>query len=153
MRVYIVNWSVIHRQYLCNCLLYTHNLLVGWNKCPIGPRDQPQSHFHLGTPYGKDSKLSSSKSQLSAAILTDHPLARIFSFLILRYCNVTERDSSYIYQFNVKSVQVSPQVTEELQSKEANVYLPSLRMKVPDHVYVLGHSYTCHTLMKYNRYA
>jgi hypothetical protein len=25
--------------------------------------------------------------------------------------------------------------------KKANAYLPSLRMKVPDHVYVLGHSY------------
>jgi hypothetical protein len=37
--------------------------------------------------------------------------------------------------------------------KIVNVYLPSLRMKVPDHVYVLGHSYTCHTLIKYNRYA
>jgi hypothetical protein len=34
---------------------------------------------------------------------------------------------------------------------KVNVYLPSLRMKVPDHVYVLGHSYTCHTLIKYNR--
>jgi hypothetical protein len=37
--------------------------------------------------------------------------------------------------------------------KKGNVYLPSLRMKVLDHVYVLGHSYTCHTLIKYNRYA
>jgi len=39
MHVYIINWRVVHRQYLCNCLLSTHNLLVGWNKCPIGPRD------------------------------------------------------------------------------------------------------------------
>jgi hypothetical protein len=39
------------------------------------------------------------------------------------------------------------------QRRKRNVYLPSLRMKVPDHVYVLGHSYTCHTLIKYNRYA
>jgi tRNA G10 N-methylase Trm11 len=36
---------------------------------------------------------------------------------------------------------------------KVNVYLPSLMMKVPDHVYVLGPSYTCHTLIKYNRYA
>ena len=47
MHVYIINWRVVHRQYLCNCLLSTHNLLVGWNKCPIGPRDdgyrQPSS--------------------------------------------------------------------------------------------------------------
>jgi len=35
MHVYIINWRVVHRQYLCNCLLSTHNLLVGWNKCPI----------------------------------------------------------------------------------------------------------------------
>ena len=39
MHVHIINWRVVHRQYLCNCLLSTHNLLVGWNKCPIGPRD------------------------------------------------------------------------------------------------------------------
>ena len=39
MHVYIINWRVVHKQYLCNCLLSTHNLLVGWNKCPIGPRD------------------------------------------------------------------------------------------------------------------
>jgi hypothetical protein len=39
MHVYIINWRVVHRQYLCNCLLSTHNLLVGWNKCPIGPWD------------------------------------------------------------------------------------------------------------------
>ena len=39
MHVYIINWRVVHRQYLCNCLLSTHNLLVGWNKCLIGPRD------------------------------------------------------------------------------------------------------------------
>jgi hypothetical protein len=29
-----------------------------------------------------------------------------------------------------------------------NIYLPSLRMKIPDHEYVLGHSYTCRTLIK-----
>ena len=29
---------MVHRQYLCNTHC-THNLLVGWNKCPIGPRD------------------------------------------------------------------------------------------------------------------
>jgi hypothetical protein len=39
------------------------------------------------------------------------------------------------------------------QRNKVNVYLPSLRIKVPDHVYVLGHSYTCHTLINYNRYA
>jgi len=39
MHVYIINWRVVHRQYLCNCLLSIHNLLVGRNKCPIGPRD------------------------------------------------------------------------------------------------------------------
>jgi hypothetical protein len=39
------------------------------------------------------------------------------------------------------------------RDNKVNVYLPSLRMKIPDHVYVLGHSYTCHTLIKYNRYA
>jgi hypothetical protein len=32
---------------------------------------------------------------------------------------------------------------------KANVYLPSLMMKVPDHLYVLGDTYTCHTLIKY----
>jgi hypothetical protein len=40
-----------------------------------------------------------------------------------------------------------------LIKEKVNVYLPSLRMKVPDHVYALGHSYTCHTLIKYNRSA
>jgi hypothetical protein len=29
--------------------------------------------------------------------------------------------------------------------KKVNVYLPSLMMKVPDHLYVLGDTYTCHT--------
>jgi hypothetical protein len=37
--------------------------------------------------------------------------------------------------------------------KKENVYLPSLVMKVPDHLYVLGDTYTCHMLIKYNRYA
>jgi hypothetical protein len=32
---------------------------------------------------------------------------------------------------------------------QKNVYLPSLRMKLPDHVYVLGHSYTCYTYSCY----
>jgi len=32
MHVYIKNWRVVHRQYLCNCLLSTHNLLVGWKQ-------------------------------------------------------------------------------------------------------------------------
>jgi len=39
MHIYIINWRVVHRQYLCNYLLSTPNLLVGWNKCHIGPRD------------------------------------------------------------------------------------------------------------------
>jgi hypothetical protein len=38
-------------------------------------------------------------------------------------------------------------------NNKVNVYLSSLRTKVPDHLYVLGHSYTCQTLIKYNRYA
>jgi hypothetical protein len=29
--------------------------------------------------------------------------------------------------------------------KKVNVYLPSLIMKVPNHLYVLGDTYTCHT--------
>jgi hypothetical protein len=29
--------------------------------------------------------------------------------------------------------------------KKVNLYLPSLMMKVPDHLYVLGDTYTCHT--------
>jgi hypothetical protein len=29
--------------------------------------------------------------------------------------------------------------------KKVNVYLPSLMMKVQDHLYVLGDIYTCHT--------
>jgi hypothetical protein len=30
-------------------------------------------------------------------------------------------------------------------AQERNVYLPSLMVKVPDHLYVLGETYTCHT--------
>jgi hypothetical protein len=40
---------------------------------------------------------------------------------------------------------------DAVRKQKVNVYLPSLRMKIPDHVYVLGHSYTCHALIKYNR--
>jgi hypothetical protein len=29
--------------------------------------------------------------------------------------------------------------------KKVNVYLPSLMTKVPNHLYVLGDTYTCHT--------
>jgi hypothetical protein len=29
--------------------------------------------------------------------------------------------------------------------EKVNVYLPSLMMKVPNHLYVLGDTYTCHT--------
>jgi hypothetical protein len=36
--------------------------------------------------------------------------------------------------------------------KKINAYLPSLVMKVRDHLYVLGDKYTCHMLIKYNRY-
>jgi hypothetical protein len=34
--------------------------------------------------------------------------------------------------------------------KKVNVYLPFLMMKVPNHLYVLGDTYTRHTLIKYN---
>jgi hypothetical protein len=37
----------------------------------------------------------------------------------------------------------------ELALKKINVYLPSLRMKVPNHLYVLGETYTCHTYCCY----
>jgi hypothetical protein len=33
--------------------------------------------------------------------------------------------------------------------KKVNVYLPSLMMKVPNHLYVLGDTYTCHTYCCY----
>jgi hypothetical protein len=33
--------------------------------------------------------------------------------------------------------------------KKVNLYLSSLMIKVPDHVYVLGHSYTCYTYCCY----
>jgi hypothetical protein len=36
------------------------------------------------------------------------------------------------------------------ETHQKKIYLPSLRMKVPDHVYVLGHSYICY---KYSCYA
>jgi hypothetical protein len=29
--------------------------------------------------------------------------------------------------------------------QKVNVYLPSLMIKVPNHLYVLGDTYTCHT--------
>jgi hypothetical protein len=31
------------------------------------------------------------------------------------------------------------------KAKKVNIYLPSLMMKVPSHLYVLGDTYTCHT--------
>jgi hypothetical protein len=34
---------------------------------------------------------------------------------------------------------------EWLPTLEKYVYLPSLMMKVPNHLYVLGDTYTCHT--------
>jgi hypothetical protein len=50
-RIYIINWRVVHRQYLCNCLLSTYNL-ANRKVLPLGITAlQPQSHFHLGTPY------------------------------------------------------------------------------------------------------
>jgi hypothetical protein len=52
-----------------------------------------------------------------------------------------------------KTELVQKQKKAEYAKQKVNVYLPSLRMKVPDHVYVLGHSYTCYTLIKYNQYA
>jgi hypothetical protein len=33
----------------------------------------------------------------------------------------------------------------EIFLDKVNVYLPSLMMKVPKHLYVLGDTYTCHT--------
>jgi hypothetical protein len=36
-------------------------------------------------------------------------------------------------------------VTASKEIKKVNVYLPSLMMKVPNHLYVLGDTYTCHT--------
>jgi hypothetical protein len=37
----------------------------------------------------------------------------------------------------------------KLNRKKVNVYLPSLMMKVPNHLYVLGDTYTCHTYCRY----
>jgi hypothetical protein len=52
MHVYIINWRVVHRQYLCNYLLSTHNLRRNRKVLPLGITAlQPQSHFHLGMPY------------------------------------------------------------------------------------------------------
>jgi hypothetical protein len=35
--------------------------------------------------------------------------------------------------------------------QKKTLYLPSLMMKVPNHLYVLGDTYTFHTLIKYNQ--
>jgi hypothetical protein len=39
-----------------------------------------------------------------------------------------------------------------LPKKRKNVYLPSLMMKVPNHLYVLGDTYTCHSYCCYAYY-
>jgi hypothetical protein len=36
-------------------------------------------------------------------------------------------------------------IEDDSEEKKVNVYLPSLMMKVPNHLYVLGDTYTCHT--------
>jgi hypothetical protein len=57
-------------------------------------------------------------------------------------------------QYRVKRavLQVWP-IQASMPLNKISVYLPSLMTEVPDHVYVLGDTYTCHTLIKYNRYA
>jgi hypothetical protein len=44
-------------------------------------------------------------------------------------------------------------VGSQRHKKKANVYLSSLMIKVPDHVYVLGYTYTCHTLKNNMRHS
>jgi hypothetical protein len=63
-----------------------------------------------------------------------------YSVLATRTTSVS--DSTAAVAFNRNNVE-----------KVKNVYLPSLMMKVPDHLYVLGETYTCHMLIKYNQYA
>jgi hypothetical protein len=53
-----------------------------------------------------------------------------------------------LLQYRVKRavLQVWP-IQASMLLKVINLYLPSVVMKVPDHVYVLGDTYTCHMLI------
>jgi hypothetical protein len=77
--------------------------------------------------------------------------------LIYLYTILT--DKTYV-QLCVQAVSVTHitlgsvrgQIAAFWENKKVNVYLPSLMMKVPDHLYVLDDTYTCHMLIKYNLY-
>jgi hypothetical protein len=43
------------------------------------------------------------------------------------------------------NISITDNVRITNKPEKVNVYLPSLMMKVPDHLYVLGDTYTCHT--------
>jgi hypothetical protein len=51
----------------------------------------------------------------------------------------------YVYELKVSLIHT---IIQMFRNEKLNVYLPSLMMKVPDHLYVLGHSYTCHKIIK-----
>jgi hypothetical protein len=57
-----------------------------------------------------------------------------------RYGGAYEKEDDELYDLIV----VQP-------NKNNYVYLPSLVMKVPDHLYVLGDTYTCHMLTFWQR--
>jgi hypothetical protein len=42
-----------------------------------------------------------------------------------------------------------PALVRSVTQKKVNIYLPSLMMKVPNHLYVLGDTYICHTYCCY----
>jgi hypothetical protein len=97
-------------------------------------------------------------------IAPKHVGAVLMSILILllkQFSCVSVGEKNYEYTFIV-NVFIYVLVTEaELLTlihgnnsdlcikKEVNVYLPPLMMKVPNHLYVLGDTYTCHTYCCY----
>ena len=56
-----------------------------------------------------------------------------------------QKNAEYAKRYRLKrKLLMQQQTSASSEPNKVNVYLPSLVMKVPDHLYVLGDTYTCH---------
>jgi hypothetical protein len=55
----------------------------------------------------------------------------------------------YVFHHHYMKGRISPPNVLHTYQEKVNVYLPSLMMKVPNHLHVLGDTYACHTYCCY----
>jgi hypothetical protein len=119
------------------------------NGCPQGSCCRPgfwniQYNSLLNLSYGKRTKAIAFADDLLIAVRAEN-VQEAEKFANIEIGKIKNWGKENNITFNEQKSKVML-VTRR---KEVNVYLPSLMMKVPNHLYVLGDTYTCHTYCCY----